>query len=141
MPCLGGRFVGRVCERGSRRRRLACVCCNTAATAPRVCAGQAGRVRDALQRGDHFIFSNERQKYYHLPLLALAGGDCTRDAGGVVPISCPPALPAFQKPDDPVFVAGGGFWPWADMSAGLAELLRGAQSDSLSCIEEPSRTR
>ncbi len=84
---------------------------------------EAVRVLDSLQRGDHFIFSNERQKYYHLPLLALAGVDCTEDAGGVVPISCPPELPAFRKPDEPVFVAGGVFWPWADLTGGLVDLL------------------
>jgi chromosome segregation ATPase len=90
---------------------------------------EAVRVLDALQRGDHFIFSNERQKYYHLPLLALAGVDCTRDAGGVVPISCPPDLPAFRKPEDPIFVTGGVFWPWADLTGGLVDLL-GILSDA-----------
>ena len=84
---------------------------------------EAVRVLDAIQRADWFLFSNERQKYYHLPLLALAGVDCTRDAGGVVPISCPPSMPALHKPAEPVFVAGGVFWPWADMSGGLASLL------------------
>jgi len=84
---------------------------------------EAVRVLDAIQRADWFLFSNERQKYYHLPLLALAGVDCTRDAGGVVPISCPPRMPTVHKPDDPVFVAGGVFWPWADLSQGLAWLL------------------
>ena len=84
---------------------------------------EAVRVLDALQRGDHFIFSNERQKYFHLPLLALAGVDCTQDAGGVVPISCPPELPPFSKPDSPIFVAGGVFWPWADLTDGLVDLL------------------
>jgi chromosome segregation ATPase len=83
---------------------------------------EAVRVLDALQRGDHFLFSNERQKYYHLPLLALAGVDCTKDAGAVVPISCPPELPPFDKPADPVFVAGGVFWPWADITDGLVDL-------------------
>ena len=81
------------------------------------------RVLDAIQRGDAFVFSNERQKYFHLPLLALAGVDCTRDAGAVVPISCPPDLPPHQCPADPIFIAGGVFWPWADMSNGLASLL------------------
>ncbi len=84
---------------------------------------EAVRVLDALQHGDHFVFSNERQKYYHLPLLALAGVDCTAESGAVVPISCPPELPAVSQPDVPTFVAGGVFWPWADITDGLLALL------------------
>ena len=84
---------------------------------------EAVRVLDALQRGDWFLFSNERQKYFHLPLLALAGVDCTRTVGDVVPISCPPELPTFEKPDRPLIVAGGVFWPWADLGPGLQTLL------------------
>ena len=84
---------------------------------------EAVRVLDALQRADRFLFSNERQKYFHIPLLALAGVDCTKDAGGVVPISCPPDTPPFVKPSSLTFVAGGVFWPWADLSGGLRDLL------------------
>ena len=84
---------------------------------------EAVRVLDALQRADRFLFSNERQKYFHLPLLALAGVDCTKDAGGVVPISCPPDSPPFVKPAELTFVAGGVFWPWADLTQGLNDLL------------------
>lgn len=83
---------------------------------------EAGRILDSLQRGDEFLFSNERQRYYHLPLLALAGIDCTKSAGLVVPISCPPVMPKINKPKATTFVAGGVFWPWADLSAGLAVL-------------------
>ncbi|MEE2829613.1 MAG: hypothetical protein VX498_10525 [Myxococcota bacterium] len=83
----------------------------------------AVRLFDSLQRADHFIFSNERQKYFYLPLLALAGVDCTRVAGDVVPISCPPTLPKFTKPKSFEFVAGGVFWPWADLSGSLRDLL------------------
>jgi len=83
---------------------------------------ESGRILDALQRGDEFLFSNERQRYYHLPLLALAGVDCTRAAGLVVPISCPPVMPPLRKTKSTVFVAGGVFWPWADLSAGLVVL-------------------
>lgn len=84
---------------------------------------EAVRVLDALQRGDWFLFSNDRQKYFHLPLLAMAGVDCTRAVGDVVPISAPPEVPAFEKPRDLLFVAGGVFWPWADLGPGLAVLL------------------
>jgi len=79
-------------------------------------------VFDALQRADAFLFSNERQKYYHLPLLALAGIDCTKTAGVVIPISGPPGASGFHKPKQPVFVAGGVFWPWADLGPGLVDL-------------------
>ena len=84
---------------------------------------EAVRILDAVQRADRFLFSNERQKYFHLPLLALAGVDCTREAGGVVPISGPPDTPPFVKPAELTFVAGGVFWPWADLSRGLGDLL------------------
>ena len=80
------------------------------------------RVLDALQLADALVFSNERQKYYHLPLLALAGIDCTETAGIVVPIAGPTEQPSFAKPKAPVFVAGGVFWPWADLGPGLAGL-------------------
>jgi hypothetical protein len=84
---------------------------------------EAVRILDALQRADRFLFSNARQKYFHLPLLALAGVDCTRDGGDVVSISCPPDSPPFVKPTELTFVAGGVFWPWADLSGGLRDLL------------------
>lgn len=84
---------------------------------------EAVRLFDALQRADQYLFSNDRQKYFHLPLLALAGVDVTGAAGGVVPISCPPDLPPVQKPAVTTFVAGGVFWPWADLRPGLKGLL------------------
>lgn len=84
---------------------------------------EAVRLFDALQRADQYLFSNDRQKYFHLPLLALAGVDVTGAAGGVVPISCPPDLPPVQKPAVTTFVAGGVFWPWADLRPGLNGLL------------------
>jgi len=83
----------------------------------------AVRLFDAIQRADHFLFSNERQKHFFLPLLALGGVDCTRVEGDVVPISCPPTLPKRSAPKGLDFVAGGVFWPWADLSAGLRDLL------------------
>ena len=89
------------------------------------------RVLDALQLADAVVFSNERQKYYHLPLLALAGIDCTQSAGVVVPISGPSEQPTFAKPKAPIFVAGGVFWPWADLGPGLARLH--------SCLKEAKR--
>ena len=71
---------------------------------------EAVRVLDSLQRADQFLFSNSRQKYFHLPLLALAGVDLRVDAGVVVPISCPPDLPPVLPPATPLhFVAGGVF--------------------------------
>ena len=84
---------------------------------------EAVRVLDALQRADQFLFSNQRQKYFHLPLLALAGVDLRADAGAVVPISCPPDFPPATSEEPLHFVAGGVFWPWADVSDGLVDLL------------------
>jgi len=83
----------------------------------------AVRLFDAIQRADHFLFSNERQKHFFLPLLALAGVDCTRVEGDVVRISCPPKSPKRGAPSGLNFVAGGVFWPWADLSDGLRDLL------------------
>jgi len=83
----------------------------------------AVRLFDAIQRADHFLFSNERQKHFFLPLLALAGVDCTRVEGDVVRISCPPKSPKRDAPAGLNFVAGGVFWPWADLSDGLRDLL------------------
>jgi hypothetical protein len=80
------------------------------------------RVLDALQLADALLFSNERQRYYHLPLMTLAGIDCTKTAGIVVPIAGPSEQPDFAKPKAPVFVAGGVFWPWANLGPGLAAL-------------------
>jgi hypothetical protein len=91
----------------------------------------AVRLFDAISRADHFLFSNERQHHFFLPLLALGGVDCTRAHGDVVPISCPPDLPKREgtktkgrTPKNIQFVAGGVFWPWADLSDGLRELLQ-----------------
>lgn len=80
------------------------------------------RTLDALNHADFFVFSNERQKVFYLALLALAGVDCTRPPVGVVPVSCPPIFPEPRKPRSPVFVSGGVFWPWADLTPGLRVL-------------------
>ncbi|MBJ93305.1 MAG: hypothetical protein CMP23_02395 [Rickettsiales bacterium] len=92
------------------------------------------RVLDALQRADGVLFSNHRQRYYHLPLLALAGIDCTDQIGSVVPISGPAELPSFAKPKTPIFVAGGVFWPWADLGPGLAALHACLKKEGLGTI-------
>jgi hypothetical protein len=91
----------------------------------------AVRLFDAISRADHFIFSNERQRHFFLPLLALSGVDCTRAHGDVVPISCPPTLPKRSATatksgtaSGVKFLAGGVFWPWADLSDGLRELIQ-----------------
>ncbi len=80
------------------------------------------RTLDALGCGDFFLFSNERQKLFYLSLLALSGVDCTHAPVGVVRVSCPPELPSFHKPQSPVLVCGGVFWPWADLRPGLSIL-------------------
>lgn len=84
------------------------------------------RLLDAIQRADHFLFSNARQKHFFLPLLTLGGVDCTRLEGDVVPISCPPEThkrPARAKGQELRFIAGGVFWPWANLGPGLRDLV------------------
>ncbi|MCI4626741.1 MAG: glycosyltransferase [Candidatus Magnetoovum sp. WYHC-5] len=69
----------------------------------------------SIAYGDYFICSNQRQWYYYIPWLMLAGVDTTVDNMGIIPISANPHLPPLQEqPSEPVFVWGGMFWPWQD---------------------------
>lgn len=69
----------------------------------------------SLALGDYFICANERQWYYYIPWLLLAGVDTTMDNMGIIPVSAPP-LPVgkITPPPEPVFVWAGMFWPWQD---------------------------
>jgi Glycosyl transferases group 1 len=81
------------------------------------------RLLDAIGRADHFLFSNPRQRDFHLGLLTAAGVDCRELPGAVVPLACPPEYPRRSSPREPVLVSGGVFWPWNDARAPLGAVL------------------
>jgi len=73
----------------------------------------------AIRAGDFFLFSNNRQRFYFLGLLALAGVDLRSHAfGAVVPLVAPQG-PERKKPRGPLFVMGGVSWPWIDPTEAL----------------------
>ena len=73
----------------------------------------------AIQAGDFFLFSNPRQRFYFLGLLAMAGVDLRDERfGAVVPLVAPEGPPR-QPPEAPIFVLGGVAWPWIDPLEGL----------------------
>jgi hypothetical protein len=73
----------------------------------------------AIRAGDFFLFSNHRQRFYFLGLLALAGVDLRSHAfGAVVPLVAPEG-PERRRPRSPLFVMGGVSWPWIDPVAAL----------------------
>ncbi len=68
----------------------------------------------AIRAGDFFLFSNPRQRFYFLGLLALAGVDVrSHDHGAVVPLVAAQG-PERKLPRHPLFVMGGVSWPWLD---------------------------
>ncbi len=81
------------------------------------------RLLDAIGRADQFLFSNPRQRDFHLGLLAAAGVDCRTAPGLVVPLACPPDTPRRAPARQPVLVAGGVWWPWHDARAPLRTVI------------------
>lgn len=82
-----------------------------------------GQVKiDRLARADLVILGGERQRYYFLPYLLLAGYaiDEIMDLP-VIPLALDPELPALPRrgAGGLEFIAGGGFYPWQDPSPGL----------------------
>ena len=75
---------------------------------------EATRLLEAVGRADHYLFSNRRQRDYHLGLLTVAGVDCRRWPGAIVPLSCTREAPRRRWPGEPVLVSGGVLWPWID---------------------------
>lgn len=73
----------------------------------------ATQTLQALAAADEVLFSNPRQRWFYLGLLALAGWDLTRDSGRVVPLVAPEA-PERTPPGSPRIVLGGVAWPWQD---------------------------
>ena len=80
---------------------------------------ETSRLMQAISRSDYFLFSNVRQRDFHLGLLAAAGVDCRRLPAAVIPLSCPPKGPRRRRPQKPILVTGGVFWPWNDARAPL----------------------
>ena len=72
----------------------------------------------ALAAADEFLFSNPRQRWFYLGLLALAGVDLRRNSGRVVPLVAPEGPPR-KVPRNPVLVMGGVAWPWQDPTEAL----------------------
>ena len=84
---------------------------------------EAAQTLRAIRAGDFFLFSNERQRFYFLGLLALAGVDLrSHGFGAVVPLVAPQGPPR-REPRSPVFVMGGVSWPWIDPTAALGRAL------------------
>ncbi len=79
---------------------------------------EAVRTLRAIDAGDLHLFSNPRQRWFYLGLMALAGVDLRRTSGAVVPLSAPEA-PRRRRPKAPVLVMGGVSWPWQDPVAAL----------------------
>ncbi len=84
---------------------------------------EASRLMEAIGRSDYFLFSNVRQRDFHLGLLAAAGVDCRRLPAAVVPLSCPPGGPRRRRPKHPILVTGGVFWPWNDARSPLRSVV------------------
>ncbi len=72
----------------------------------------------AIAAGDEFLFSNPRQRWFYLGLLALAGVDVRQVSGHVVPLVAPQG-PRRRKPKGLTLVMGGVSWPWQDPTEGL----------------------
>ena len=72
----------------------------------------------ALAVADEFLFSNPRQRWFYLGLLAIAGVDLRRWSGRIVPLVAPQGPPR-RVPRNPVLVMGGVAWPWQDPTEAL----------------------
>ncbi len=95
--------------------------------APRMLeAAWQGQQEDAAQRtllaldaADEVLFSNPRQRWFYLGLLAACGWDVSRPVGHVVPLATEPVARA-KRSKKPVIVCGGYPWPWQDARDTLA---------------------
>lgn len=69
----------------------------------------------AVDAADQVLYSNPRQRWFHLGILGLAGWDLAGDCGRVVPLACLPDPDARPAADEaPYVVLGGQRWPWQD---------------------------
>ncbi|MEC8191981.1 MAG: hypothetical protein VX944_00095 [Myxococcota bacterium] len=76
----------------------------------------------ALAAGDVFLVSNPRQRWFWMGILAMAGIDVRADPTLLVPLLAPQG-PRRRTPKAPVFVAGGGSWPWQNPVPALERVL------------------
>lgn len=81
-------------------------------------ADEAINTLRAIAAGDEYLFSNARQRWFYLGLLALAGVDVRAVSGHVVPLVAPSG-PRRRKPKELTLVMGGVSWPWQDPTEGL----------------------
>lgn len=76
---------------------------------------EAGRSLRAVHAADQVIFSNVRQRWFWLGILALCGWDVREFPGLLVPL-CAPEGPPRKPPLRPRLLMGGQAWPWQDPS-------------------------
>ena len=76
----------------------------------------------ALAAGDVFLVSNPRQRWMWWGLLAAAGIDVRKDPTLLIPLVAPTG-PRRRASKHPVFMAGGGSWPWQDPVPALTRVL------------------
>ena len=76
----------------------------------------------ALAAGDVFLVSNPRQRWFWMGILAMAGIDVRTDPTLLIPLVAPKG-PRRRTPKSPVFVAGGGSWPWQNPVPALERVL------------------
>ena len=82
------------------------------------------RKLESLSKADYFTCAGNKQLYYFLGWLLMAGLDLHEFPIVSVPFSMPSEMPErAARPADPVFVYGGVFLPWTDPSLGLAALV------------------
>ena len=81
----------------------------------------AAHILLALQRGDVFLLSNERQRWHWMGVFALAGIDVRQDPCLIVPLACEPKTPA--PVTDLILVGGGIQWPWQNPLNDLQQVL------------------
>ena len=74
---------------------------------------EAGRSLRAVAAADQVLFSNPRQRWFWLGILALSGWDIREFPGLLVPL-CAPEGPTRQAPERPRLLMGGQPWPWLD---------------------------
>ena len=90
-----------------------------------------GQVMGALDAGDVFFVSNNRQKWSWSSVLALAGFDPHEDPTRLVPIAVPQGVVHKPAPDEPLLVAGGARWPWQSPGEAFVQITKVAKQIAL----------